>query len=153
WLVGWRGEGEFRRMVLDRRDSPCFDPATAKKELAEFSKGLRHDRAFLRKMAESALVQWYSSFVFDPPRHGCNCKLALPACDCISRFKPDPRPGILQGPPKPRRPKVKKPIVRGFNATVPLYSAPVPRWWTAQKPRYENDPIIRSHDRSASVGM
>jgi hypothetical protein len=48
----------------------------------------------------------------------------------------------LQAPPKAKNPKAGKVIAKRS-----LYSAPIPRWWRCQKPRYENDPIIRSHAR------
>ena len=117
---------------------PLNEPAIDGAELAKFAEGRRHDRKFLRKAAEKALTQFYSGFVFDPPRFPCNCKLALPACDCISRFKPRKVPGVLPCPAKPKSPKAGKVLAKRS-----LYSAPVPRWW--RNPRRDDDPVIRSH--------
>jgi hypothetical protein len=133
--VRWRLEEQIHH-------SPPIDEG----DLAKFADGLRHDRAFLRKTAEEVLSQWYASYVPNPPWHPSNCKLALPECECLTRFKVEPGVGVLEGPPKPKRPKAGKVL-----AKRELYSGPKPRWW--RNPRYDDDPVIRSHDKSAGVGM
>ena len=145
-LLGLLPGPEYRlaRLEFEKAEATCYrllplnEPAIDAAELAEFAESRRHDREFLRKTAEKALFQFYSSYVFDPPRFPCNCKLALPACDCISRFKPRKVPGVLPWPAKPKGAKVGKALVKRS-----LYSAPVPRWW--RNPRRDDDPVIRSH--------
>jgi hypothetical protein len=137
-----RAEAARRRLEEQIDHSPPIDEG----ELAKFAEGLRHHRPFLRKMAEEVLCQWYAAYVPEPPWRPCNCKLALPKCECLTQFKVEPVVGILEGPPKPKRPKAGKVL-----AKRDLYSGPKPRWW--RNPRYDDDPIIRSHDKSASVGM
>ena len=97
-------------------------------------------RKTLERIAERCLYGFYSDYVFNPPEHPCNCKLALPVCDCISRFGIAPGPGALGAPPKMKRPRAGKVLAKRT-----LYSERMPRWWTSQKPCNEDDPIVRSH--------
>ena len=92
-----------------------------------------------QRRGEVAGMKW------SEPRVACNCKLALPECDCPSRFRPPP------GEPKPAAwPRGERPLVKRD-----LISKRKPRWWGEKK--YNNhgddDPIIRSHGRSAREGM
>jgi hypothetical protein len=116
----------------------------------EFKEEFLQNRGELTRAAERYLSHFCDSYVPDPPWHPCNCKLALPECECSTRFKVEPGGGILEGPPKPKRPAAGKVV-----AKRDLLSKPKPRWWTER--RYNSgcndDPIIRSHDKSAGVGM
>jgi hypothetical protein len=112
----------------------------------EFKEEFLQNRGELTRAAERYLSRFSNSYVPNLPWVACNCKLALPECDCLSRFRPKPGAGVLKAPPKPERPRGKRPLVKRD-----LYSGSKQRWWTT--PRYDDDPIIRSHDKSASVGM
>jgi hypothetical protein len=62
-----------------------------------------------------------------------------------------PAPGALAAPPPPQRPWGGKPL--GNNE---LYSGRKKRWWDDKRfsgAKKNDDQIIRSHDKSASVGM
>ena len=139
-----RTEMERARAVWRRladQVHPLERPPIDEDDLAKFAEGLQHDREFLRKTAAAVIFRWYAGYVFDLPWHPCNCKLALPECDCLSRFRPPP------GEPKPAAwPRGERPLVKQS-----LYSGREGRWW--RNPRHDDDPIIRSHDKSASVGM
>ena len=137
-----KAEQTWWRLVRQTHSPPPVDEG----ELARFADGLQLDRPFLRKTAERVLVQWYAGYVPSPPWRPCNCKLKLPECECLTRFKVEPGGGVLEGPPKSPRPTARKVL-----AKRDLYSGPKPRWW--RNPRYDDDPVIRSHDRSAGEGM
>ena len=100
----------------------------------------------LTRAAERYLIRFCNNYVPNLPWVACNCRLALPECDCLSRFRPKPGTGVLNAPPIPARPRGKRPLVKRD-----LYSGSKQRWWTT--PRYDDDPVIRSHDKSAGVGM
>jgi hypothetical protein len=112
----------------------------------EFKEEFLQNRGELTRAAERYLSDFCDSYVPDQPSSPCNCKLQLPECDCLSRFRPSSAPGALPMRPGPQRPWGARPLVKRD-----LYSGPKPRWWTAA--RYDDDPIIRSHDKSASAGM
>jgi hypothetical protein len=47
---------------------------------------------------------------------------------------------VLDTPPKPKGPRAGKVLAKRT-----LYSEPMPRWWRSN--RYDDDPIIRSHNK------
>lgn len=102
------------------------------------------DRKKLERIAEQCLYGLYAGHVFDPPVYPCNCKLALPACDCLERFRPKTAAPVLL----PKNTVPKKPLVKRS-----LYSGRMPKWWRSEKPRNETDPRIRQHEGVARVGM
>jgi hypothetical protein len=136
----------LQRQADAHLSQPVNEPP--KEPPAWFVENIRANKPALVRAAETCLHRFYMSYDFvpDPPTHPCNCKLALPACECLSRFKVEPGGGVLEGPPKPKRPKAGKVL-----AKRDLYSGPKPRWW--RNPRHDDDPVIRSHDKSAGVGM
>jgi hypothetical protein len=116
----------------------------------EFKEEFLQNRGELTRAAERHLSHFCDSYVPDQPSSPCNCKLRLPECDCLSRFRPSAATGALPMRPGPQRPWGARPLVK-----QDLYSGPKPRWWTER--RYNSgrndDPIIRSHDKAASVSM
>jgi hypothetical protein len=112
---------------------------------AAFGERLRESRSALRGIAEQWLFVLYATHIIT---HSvpCNCKLALLECECESRFLRPPCVPVLAGPPRPKRPKAGRVLAKRS-----LYSGPVPHWWRAAQ--YDDDPIIRSHNKSARVGM
>ena len=112
----------------------------------EFEEEFLQNRGELTRAAERYLRSFCNSYVPNLPWVACHCKLALPECDCLSRFRPKPGTGVLKAPSKPERPRGKRPLVKRD-----LYSGSKQRWW--RNPKYDDDPIIRSHDRSAGEGM
>jgi len=117
----------------------------------EFANRLRGNRRAIKEFAEAYLCNYYLSHIPEPPSFPCNCKLALPECDCLSRFRHKVYEGALDGPPKPKRPQAGKVIQKKS-----LYSEKQPRWWRdgrySTSKRHDTD-TIKSHDKSASVGM
>lgn len=59
-------------------------------------------------------------------------------------------PGALGEPPRAERPWGGRPLVK-----QELYSGKKQRWWSERKynDRCDDDPVIRSHDKAANVGM
>src|SRR5262245_46311737 len=86
------------------------------------------DRKKLVRIAERCLYGFYSTYVFDPPHHPCNCKWAMPSCDCYRRF----RPTIVQPLQPPKWTVPTKPLVKRS-----LYSGGEQKWWRSEKPRNE----------------
>ena len=115
----------------------------------EFAERLRESRGALRQVAEQWLSYKYLSFTHDPPPVPCRCEARLPECECMSRF-------IFgldvvgemgrHAAPRPRRPIPEKPLSR-----KDLLPNKVGGWW--RNPRYDDDPIVRSHKGTASAGM
>jgi hypothetical protein len=138
---------KLRAQLPDDPPIPVID----EDELAEFAERLRDDRHYLCKTAERILFQWYAGYVFNPKSYPCHCKLALPECDCISRFKPSKAPGALPIPLKPKRPKAGKVLAKRN-----LFSGKQPGWWREKRysgSRRHDDEITRAHDKAAGVGM
>jgi hypothetical protein len=126
------------------------EPDIDEAELAEFAERLRHNRGFLQGAAQHSLYRWYASYVFDPEPVACNCEAKLPECDCLLRFRIKNFRCALQqhkvGRPHPDRPLV----------STSLYSGRNKRWWGERRfsgSKQNDDETIRSHDKSASVGM
>ena len=111
----------------------------------DFKEGFLQNRGELTRAAECYLSHFCDRcdrYVPNQPWVACNCKAALPECDCPSRDRPPP------GEPKPEAwPRVERPLVKRD-----LLSNRKPRWWGEKKynQRGDDDPIIRSHDKSAS---
>ena len=61
----------------------------------EFKEGFLQDRGELTRAAERYLSLFCNNCVPNRPWVACNCKLALPECDCLSRFRPKPGTGSL----------------------------------------------------------
>jgi hypothetical protein len=148
--------------LLDRAREDCYrlrneinaisaPPAFDKDEFAKFAKGLLENRHFLRRTAEQILFKWYSSYDFSQQPMPCNCNLALAACACAWGPRAKLAAGPLATPPRPARPRAGKLLVRRD-----LYSGRKPRWWGERNysgSKRNDDEIVRSHDKSASVGM
>jgi hypothetical protein len=140
-LIAIEMDREYDRINREStRDTGFVDVAP------EFEQRVRASRRAIKAIAEERLYRWYAGYVFDPPVFPCNCKLALPACDCWSRFKPHQYRGVLPREPRPKMRRAGKVL-----AKRPLYSESMPRWWRSN--RYDDDPIVRSHDKAAQAGM
>src|SRR5262249_17419703 len=87
----------------------------------------------------------------NPPSFPCNCKLALPECDCLHKFRHKSYRPALEERQRPRRPHPGYPVV-----SASLYSGRNKRWFGERKysgSKRNDDEIIRSDDKSGSVGM
>jgi hypothetical protein len=120
-------------------------------ELAEFAERLKLSRGFLRQVAEHTLYWWYSSDLREPNHPApCVCEAKLAECDCLLRFRiKDFRYAL--GAERVRRPHPGRPITSNT-----LYSGRNKRWWGDRRfsgSKQNDDAAIRSHDKSASVGM
>jgi hypothetical protein len=143
-----KAQAEYERL---REQISAPPPPIDEAEFAEFVERLRNNRGFLHRQAEASLIDFYSGYIFDQEPVPCGCKLMLPECDCLSRFRSKPAPGALAAPPPPQRPWGGKPLVNNE-----LYSGRKKRWWDDKRfsgAKKNDDQIIRSHDKSASVGM
>jgi hypothetical protein len=112
---------------------------------AEFEERLLNDRAALKRIAENYLYEWYRTSMPEAVSVPCNCKARLPECDCLHRFR-HVAPVTAQKHPRAGEPLVSK----------ELYSGRTKRWWGERRysgSKRNDDQIIRSHDKSASVGM
>jgi hypothetical protein len=147
-----RRASEHSSRLREQMDAVFHNPAAIDEDdLAKFAEGLRDNRDFLHRTAEAILYKWYFAYDYDQKPVLCNCKLALLTCDCLWGPKRDPAPGALAAPPKPKRPRAGKVLVKRE-----LYSGPKPKWWSEAHysgSKKHDDSIIRSHDKSAGVGM
>jgi hypothetical protein len=118
----------------------------------EFVERLRGDRNELKRIAEIYLHQFYTTFVPDLSSVPCNCKERLPECVCLHRFRHKSYRCALQEPPLKEEPRWRgKPLVSNK-----LYSGRSERWWSERRfsgSKRNDDETIRSHDKSAGVGM
>jgi hypothetical protein len=111
---------------------------------AQFAQNLQSNRIKLKAVAEAWLYLSYAAWIPDNTRP-CDCEHRLPDfCDnrCGRHpWGPTERVGLINrvAPPPPARPTAHTPPKRK-----------VPGWkWD----RGDDDPVIRSHSRSAEVGM
>jgi hypothetical protein len=99
------------------------------------------------------LHQFYTTFVPDLSSVPCNCKERLPECVCLHRFRHKSYRCALEEPPlEEEEPRWRgKPLVSNK-----LFSGRKERWWGERRfsgSKRNDDETIRSHDKSASVGM